>query len=334
MEIEGVSLLKQNRVLVTRLAEAGLTPKEINKLSIPNLPPSTVYVYYDKHQNGQNFDNRKNAGRESILDESDWMLIVGALESKTAQTCVDLAQIVKKEHNKTVHPETIRLHLHKHQMRYKHPLKVPFLTPEQKADRVIWAKEHLHDNWSKTLFSDESSFWLDTNSVCRWMPINEVNYNPTRKYPPKVHVWAAIHPNGVIGPVFFRENMDGELYTDILNYVWSDIKAIMKFTTNWRFQQDGDSKHTCTKSIYFMMKHKVPLLQWPSGSPDLSPIENVWNVIKRDVEIQNPQTLDELEGAITERFKKIDKNLLLSLYESMTKRLKQCIERNGDKVDY
>jgi len=47
-----------------------------------------------------------------------------------------------------------------------------------------------------------------------------------------------------------------------------------------------------------------------------------------------PKDLDDLEVAIEEVFKKIDKNLLFSLIESMPKRLKLCIESNGETIDY
>jgi len=89
----------------------------------------------------------------------------------------------------------------------------------------------------------------------------------------------------------FRQNIIGELLPHILNFVWGDCKDKFKFTTNWRFMQDGDSKHTCTLTKYFMMKHKVHVIDWPSNSPDLNPIENVWSVIKRDVEITNKKKI-------------------------------------------
>lgn len=80
MDIEGVPLIKQNRILVSRLAEAGLTPKDINGLNIPNLAKSTVYQYYDKWQNDEEFDLRNNGERPSKLTEEDFDLIADAIE--------------------------------------------------------------------------------------------------------------------------------------------------------------------------------------------------------------------------------------------------------------
>jgi len=334
MDIDGVPVIKQNRILVTRLAEAGLDPNGINQLKIPNLPKSTVYQYYEKWQNNEEFDHRYNSGRPPKLNESDWNLIKTTVKKRKFVNAKSLANIVSNQHQKVVSDRTIQRTLNNHNYEHKEPKVIPFLTPEHKAARVVWAQKHLKDTWDKTIFTDEASFWLDENHVKRWMPAEEVYYNAQRKYPPKLQVWAGISKKGVFGPIIFKENMNGELYTDILNYVWSDIYDKFKFTTNWRFQKDNDSKHTCFLADYFFVKHRVRLLDWVSNSPDLNPIENFWAMVKREVEIMNPRTLDQLEDCIEEAFEKIRFSAVCSLVDSMPNRLKQCIERNGEKTDY
>ena len=48
------------------------------------------------------------------------------------------------------------------------PIGTPMLTADHKAKRVEWARKHLHDNWERTLFSDETAFHLFRNTIKRW----------------------------------------------------------------------------------------------------------------------------------------------------------------------
>ncbi len=161
MEIERVSLVKQNRILVSRLAEAGLTCAEIKKLDIPNLPSSTIYHYHKKWQNDEKFDHREDNGSSSKLTNRDVKVIEAEIKKNPNSTCRSLSKVLQNENNKKVNTETIRRSLVKNSYVYKAPIVTSLLTEEHKLDRVEWAREHLTDDWSKIIFSDETSFWVD-----------------------------------------------------------------------------------------------------------------------------------------------------------------------------
>ncbi len=63
-----------------------------------------------------------------------------------------------------------------------------------------------------------------------------------------------------------------------------------------------------------MKKNRVKVIQWPSMSPDLNPIENVWGILKRQVEHHSPSSIQFLKQVILEEwFISCLEDLVLSL---------------------
>jgi len=53
-------------------------------------------------------------------------------------------------------------------------------------------------------------------------------------------------------------------------------------------------------------KENVPeIMDWPSNSPDLNPIENLWAIVKRETERCMPKNLNELERIMVEEWNAI-----------------------------
>uniref|UniRef100_A0A8C6NTK3 Tc1-like transposase DDE domain-containing protein n=1 Tax=Nothobranchius furzeri TaxID=105023 RepID=A0A8C6NTK3_NOTFU len=44
------------------------------------------------------------------------------------------------------------------------------------------------------------------------------------------------------------------------------------------------------------MRRRIRVLRWPVCSPDRSPIENIWRIIKRKVRQRRPETIEQLDA--------------------------------------
>ena len=139
----------------------------------------------------------------------------------------------------------------------------------------------------------------------------------------------------------FTDTMDGNLYRQILSqHLVEDAPRIMG--RGWIFQQDNDPKHTAGETQNFFEEHGIKLLDWPSYSPDLNPIENLWSIMKRRVEkkvnkalAQEKQvTCSMFKGFIKSEWDNLELSVFLRLVDSMPNRIGEILMRNGRITKY
>src|SRR6185312_17376249 len=100
----------------------------------------------------------------------------------------------------------------------------------------------------------------------------------------------------------------------------------------WRLQQDNDPKHTSRIAKEFLTDHVPKVMDWPSCSPDLNPIENLWAIVKDNVEKRMPKNLKDLEKFMTEEWNAIPESVLNNLVNSMQRCCGLVIETTVSKL--
>ena len=98
----------------------------------------------------------------------------------------------------------------------------------------------------------------------------------------KINDWAAISRNGRSGIEFFTNNMDSDFYWEVLKRIIKSLKKMGE--TKSILQWDNAPSHVSTKALEFYEKNKIERIEWPTKSPDLNPIENIWAIVKRELE--------------------------------------------------
>ena len=108
--------------------------------------------------------------------------------------------------------------------------------------------------------------------------------------------------------------------------------------------QDNAAIHTAHKVRAWFARNGVQLTSWPLYSPDLNPIEYIWQELKKKVvklfpEIAaDPSESEEararLESALQASWDMIDKEVFDKLYESIEHRIRACIKADGWHTKY
>ena len=73
--------------------------------------------------------------------------------------------------------------------------------------------------------------------------------------------------------------------------------------------------------------------RWPPSSPDLSPIEIIWAIIKQMLVFFPPKDMNDLKNAIKLIWDSIPKKICESIIEHMKYRWALCIKYKGRRLD-
>jgi transposase len=219
-------------------------------------------------------------------------------------------------------------------------------TEEHKRKRLAFAegyKDWTDGQWNRVLWSDEKCFYGAGFCGRVWVrrPKGEA-LNPEycvdkKPHPVKVNMWACVSGQGLGYSYIFNENLDAKLLKTIIStHLLPSAELVFdeKPRKLWFFQQDNDPKHKSREISSWFHNHGITLLDFPPYSPDLNPMENLWNDVARRVEEERPETMELLQECLAKEWAKTSTHLIAKTIHSMPKRCKLVIEAQGDHIPY
>ncbi|GFX36037.1 transposable element Tcb2 transposase [Trichonephila clavipes] len=241
---------------------------------------------------------------------------------------------------------TVARRLHGGGLFARRPVRCVPLTPAHRRRRSLWCREHQNwrDNeWGRVLFTDESRFSLssDSHRILIWRERGSRNH-PSNiierdRYGGRcVLVWGGIMLGSCTDlHIFDAGSVNGTRYCNeiLLPYVRL-FRGVMGL--QFLFMDDNAPCHRTVAAEQLLESEDIERMDWPARSPDLSPIEHVWDFLGRRLAARTlpPVTIRELRLALQDEWAAMPQQLIDTLILSMDRRCETCLAVRGDHIPY
>ena len=147
-------------------------------------------------------------------------------------------------------------------------------------------------------------------------------------------IWGEIFGNQKTDNVFLQGNLNGQIYID--NVINNSLVPLFTAQPQLTLMQDGATPHTARVVAEHLANLGIAVLPWPSKSPDLNPIEHLWDQLERRVRARQhpPTNLAELCRALQEEWDAIPAERVRRLTVSMRRRCLAVMAANGGHTRY
>ena len=286
-------------------------------------------------------------GRKKALSTCQKRYLVRKITSGQIDTASEAQRDLARNQGVSVSAQTVRNALKQQGLKAVVKRKKPLLTARHKKQRLEFARKYQHwtiDDWKRVVWSDETKInrmGSDERKWCWKTPgssLQEREINPTVKHGGgNIMIWGCMTQHGVGFMCRIDGGMDDELYKNILeDYVFASVDYYGIDRGDFIFQQDNDPKHTSKIAKKWFEDNNVELLDCPSQSPDLNPIEHLWFILKKKLSEyeEAPTSIHQLWERVEREWEAISKDECMLLIESIPRRVSAMLAAKSGHTKY
>ena len=338
----------QVKEAIIRLKKQHKSIREIAKTL--GVAKSTVgYILKKKESTGE-LNNIERLGRQWKTTKVDDRRILSLVKKNPFTTSTEVKNTLEKV-GVSLSKSTIKRRLHECKYRGFTTRCKPLVTFKNRKARLDFARKHLKKPpmfWNKILWTDETKINLYQNDGKRkvWQKkgtAHDPKYTTScvKHGGGSVMAWACMAANGTGSLVFIDDvtadrssKMNSEVYRAILS-AHIQPNATKLIGRRFTVQVDNDPKHTAKATQDFLKAKKWNILQWPSQSPDLNPIEHAFHLLKTRLKAERPTNKQQLKVAAVKAWQSISREETQNLsFENMGSRLQAVIDCKGFSSKY
>lgn len=339
---KSVNTSLETRQLVIFNYSKGMSGDKI--ASTLNLSRSTVYDIISRFNKENRIESIRQPGRPEKLSLTDKRYIIRSIKKNPKLSAPALTAELNARNDEKVCAETVRTVIKSHGYNSRTVRSKPFISKINQQKRLQFAKYYISHGktyWDDVIFADESKFNIfgSDRKPRVWR-------KPNTEFDPKhlnltvkqgggnVIVWGCFSTNGVGTLVFIDGNMNGDMYVAILKENLRQSAEKLGILSSFKFYQDNDPKHKARKTREWLLYNCPKVLETPPQSPDLNPIENLWDYLDKKIRQSSISSKTQLKERLQEEWNKIPPDFMKNLVSSMSRRLAFVIKAKGFTTKY
>ncbi|GFV06722.1 transposable element Tcb1 transposase [Trichonephila clavipes] len=129
--------------------------------------------------------------------------------------------------------------------------------------------------------------------------------------------------------------MTGHIYRDVI--LEQPLRLfLVAMAAEFLFMDDNARPHRANIVDECLQSQDITHMDWPTYSPELNPIEHVWDMLSPRIAVRQtpPTCLSELRRALLDEWCNIPQDQIDNLILSMPRRCKACIASSGRHTTY
>ena len=336
-----LSALDQGRAL--GWLQEGISAREVGRRL--GVSDSVIRRLRERFQATGSAEERARSGRPRATSRrDDRSIVLAALRNRTV-TARTLRGNLRHAVNVNVSETTIRRRLHESHLRSRAAaVRLP-LTPRHRQARVAFCRRQqpwTRQQWGRVLFTDESRYTLSHSDGRRrvWRRPGERFIDACVQERDQygggsVMIWGGFHLHGRTPLYHIQGNLTGVRYRDeiVRPHIIPTLQAIGQGAV---LQDDNATPHRARVVTNFLQQQQVTRMDWPARSPDLAPIENLWDILGRRLRDNHPPPADvhQLLHLLQQEWFNIPQQILRNLVHSMRRRCQECLAARGGHTHY
>ncbi|GBL72807.1 Transposable element Tcb2 transposase [Araneus ventricosus] len=317
-----------------------------NVQHVPSSKWSVVQRSWDQYKCEESVSRRHVSGRLRVTTPAEDRSLALSARRRRSTTVPQLVADHFVASGRRISATTVRRRLHNAGLYARRPVVCVPINRRLRRTRLYWAKEHVswtRQQWASVLFTGESRFTLESDSgrllVWREQRTGYHQSNTLERHSYRgggIKVWVGISLGGHTDlHVFHGGTLTGVRYGDeILDpYVRPYADAIYK---DFILMDENTRSPRAVVVEDYLEGHGLERMESPAQSPDLNPIEHLWDYLGRQVAALSspPRLLDELEQGLLRVWSSLPISVSNNLIDSNESRCRQCIQVKGGHIPH